>query len=153
MCSTCRKHFLVLSSFLTYHRVCNQINTTGVTCGAGITYPSGAHEFTFVLLDLQFYVYALQIVVYPFVIFRLAIVLSVLRFTDSDYSFGILDLRILITPLVSSNFSYTPSRQHSAQLYQLMSCHLIYCMTIFSTHKLSMFNDFCLRKYSVSPFS
>jgi hypothetical protein len=28
-----------------------------------------------------------------------------LRFTDSDYSFGILDLRILITPLVSSNLS------------------------------------------------
>jgi hypothetical protein len=31
----------------------------------------------------------------------LAIVFSVLRFTDSGYLFGILDLRILITPLVS----------------------------------------------------
>jgi hypothetical protein len=29
-----------------------------------------------------------------------------LRYTDSDYPFGILDIRILITPLVSSNFSY-----------------------------------------------
>ena len=29
-----------------------------------------------------------------------------LRFTDSDYLFGILDLRILITSLVSSNSSY-----------------------------------------------
>ena len=30
-----------------------------------------------------------------------------LKFTDSDYLFGILDLQILITSLVSSNFSYT----------------------------------------------
>ena len=27
-------------------RVCNQINTTGVTSGAGTAYPSGAPEFT-----------------------------------------------------------------------------------------------------------
>ena len=46
ICSTCRKHFPVLSSFMTCHRVCNWINTTGVTSGAGIAYPSGAPEFT-----------------------------------------------------------------------------------------------------------
>ena len=40
------------------HRVFNKINTTGVTSGAGIAYPSGAPELTprilmgFVLLDL-----------------------------------------------------------------------------------------------------
>jgi len=34
------------SSFMTYHRVCNKINTTGVTSGAGAAYPSGAPEFT-----------------------------------------------------------------------------------------------------------
>jgi hypothetical protein len=33
--------------------------------------------------------------------FLLVIVLFVLRFTASDYPFGILDLRLLITPLVS----------------------------------------------------
>jgi hypothetical protein len=27
ICSTCRKHFPILSSFMTYHRVCNKINT------------------------------------------------------------------------------------------------------------------------------
>ena len=86
-----RHHDLVdLSSFMTYHRVCNQINTTGATSGAGTAYPSGASEFTpflvgFVLLDLQLYVYVLQIVVCPFVLFHLAIVLSVLlRYTASD---------------------------------------------------------------------
>ena len=47
----------------------------------------------FVLLDLQFYMYFLQIVVCPFVLFLLAIVLSVLlRYTDSDYPFGIFKL-------------------------------------------------------------
>ena len=55
--SICRKHLPVLSSFMTYHRVCNQIDTTGATSGAGMTYPSRAPEFTlilvgFVLLDV-----------------------------------------------------------------------------------------------------
>ena len=39
---------------------------------------------------MMFYVYVLKIVVCPFVLFLLAIVLSVLpRCTDSDYPFGI----------------------------------------------------------------
>jgi hypothetical protein len=41
-----RKHFPVLSSFMTYPRVCNTINTTGTTSGAGTAYPSGTPEFT-----------------------------------------------------------------------------------------------------------
>ena len=41
-----------------------------------------------VLLDLQLYVYVFQIVVCPFVISLLAIVLSVLRFTYSEYPCG-----------------------------------------------------------------
>ena len=45
-----------------------------------------------VLLDLQFYVYVLQIVVCLFVLFLLAIVFSILRYTDSDYHFGIFKL-------------------------------------------------------------
>jgi ribosome biogenesis protein Nip4 len=44
--STCRKHFPVLSSFMTYHRVCNWNNTSGATSGARTAYPSGAPEFT-----------------------------------------------------------------------------------------------------------
>ena len=45
-CSTCRKHFPVLSSFTTYCRVCNQIIKMGATSGAGTAYPSGAPELT-----------------------------------------------------------------------------------------------------------
>jgi hypothetical protein len=36
----------VLSSFMTYHLVCNYINTTGATSGAGTAYPCGTHKFT-----------------------------------------------------------------------------------------------------------
>ena len=39
-------HFPVLSSFMTYHRVCNYIKTTGATSGAGTVYPSGPPELT-----------------------------------------------------------------------------------------------------------
>jgi hypothetical protein len=45
ICSDCRNHNPVLSSFMTYHRVCNKNNTTDPTWGAGTVYPSGAHEF------------------------------------------------------------------------------------------------------------
>ena len=59
----------------------------------------------FVLLDLQFYVYVLQIVICPFVFcnFFFAIVLSVLlRYADSDYPFGI--FKLFFKAL--SNYSY-----------------------------------------------
>ena len=87
ICSTCRKYFSVLSSFMAYHQACNQINTTGVTSGAGTSYPSGEPEFTPSFLQGScysiFYMYVLQIVVCSFVLFLLAILLSVLhRFTD-----------------------------------------------------------------------
>jgi hypothetical protein len=35
----------ILSTFITYHRICYKRNTTGDTCGTGITYPPGAPEF------------------------------------------------------------------------------------------------------------
>jgi hypothetical protein len=44
--SVCRNNQPVLSSFMTYHWVFNNSNTTGATNGTGTTYPSGAHEFT-----------------------------------------------------------------------------------------------------------
>jgi hypothetical protein len=75
---------------------------TGVTSGAGTTYPSIAPEFIlgfvgFVLLDLLL---SVQVVCRSlFVLFLLAIVLSVLRFTDSDYPFGILKLFLICTQI------------------------------------------------------
>jgi hypothetical protein len=46
ICSTCHKHFPVIFSFMTYHRVCNYINTTGATNGAATAYLFGTPEFT-----------------------------------------------------------------------------------------------------------
>jgi len=39
-CFVCRNHNLILSSSITYHRVCNKSNTTGATLGAGTVYSS-----------------------------------------------------------------------------------------------------------------
>jgi hypothetical protein len=36
----------ICTTFMTYHRVCNKINTTGATRGTGTAYPTGALEFT-----------------------------------------------------------------------------------------------------------
>ena len=41
-----RHHDLVDRSFVTYHRVCNQINMTGATSESGTAQPSGAPELT-----------------------------------------------------------------------------------------------------------
>ena len=102
-------------------QIVDQINTTGVTSGVGTAYPSGAPRFTlgfllgFVLLDLYFYMYVLQIVVCPFVLFLSAIVLSVLlRYTDSDYPFGFFKL-----------FLYFICHNHNLVLSSFMNQYLV----------------------------
>jgi hypothetical protein len=75
-------------------------DSKSATSGAGIAYHSGAPEVTRpvysgfrVTRSIVFMCNVFQIVVCPFVLFLLAIVLSVLlQFTDSDYSFGIFKL-------------------------------------------------------------
>jgi hypothetical protein len=95
ICSTC-KHFLVLSSFMIYHRVCKYINTTGITSGAGTCYPSVAHEFTSGFYWSSRYSIFSFICMFSsslFVLFLLPIVLSVLlRYPYSDYPFGVFKL-------------------------------------------------------------
>jgi hypothetical protein len=85
-----RNNFPVLSSFMTYHRVCNYINTTDVTSGAGTAYPSehlSSHPvFSGVLV---FFFGSLFVILYFF-------------FWSLCYLF-FFDIRILIAPLVSSN--------------------------------------------------
>ena len=45
-CSVCSNHNKVISSFVTYHWICNKSNMRSVTSGAGSDYPSRAPEFT-----------------------------------------------------------------------------------------------------------
>ena len=71
---------------MTYHQFCIKSNTTGATCGAGTAYHSEAP----VVSDVRVYFLCsvLEIVVCPSVLCLLGIVLSVLRFTDCGYPFG-----------------------------------------------------------------
>ena len=89
----CTSRLYISSRSETYHWVCNQINITGVTSGAGTAYPSGAPEFIPGFLwgscysILSFMCMNCRSL---FVLFLLAIELSaLLRFTDSDYHFGV----------------------------------------------------------------
>ena len=56
ICSSCRKQYLALSLFTTYHRVCSQSNTTGAISGARTASLLEFNLFLmgFKLLDLQF---------------------------------------------------------------------------------------------------
>ena len=45
ICSVCRNHHIDISSFMTYHCVCNKSNTTGTTRGAGTANNSQTIEF------------------------------------------------------------------------------------------------------------
>ena len=65
----------------------------------------------FVLLDLQFDVYVLQIVVSPLIHFLLVIVSSVLlQYTDSDYPFGIFKLVLQLCLYISGKLTMFISR-------------------------------------------
>ena len=76
----------------------------GSTSGAGTTYPSGAPVFSGVHITRSLVLYVL----FCRSLFVLsAIALSfLLRLTDSNYLFGIFDLRILMTSLVSLIYGF-----------------------------------------------
>ena len=94
LCFTCRKHFPLLSSFMTYYRLCSLSNTTGATSSAGTSYPSGVPEFNpgfGGVCYFRFLVFCVMFCRLFFVI--LAIVLSfLLRFTVSGCPFRIFKL-------------------------------------------------------------
>ena len=89
---------LVLSSFMTYHRVCNKSNTTGDICGAGTAHPSGAPEVTPVFIWVR--------------VSRSSVCVMICRFVLLSFFYWFLcclsffNLRLLITSLTSSSFSF-----------------------------------------------
>jgi len=100
-----------------YHRVCNYINTAGATSGAGTAYPSGAHEFTPGFLWGSFY---------SIVVFLLAIVLSVLRFMDSDYPFAGFDINFLTNLSIQASAILILHARNCKLLARILKCHI--CM-------------------------
>jgi hypothetical protein len=71
-----RNHNPVLSSFMTYHWVCNKSNTTGATCRVGTVCSSGFEWGSWCSI-FYFLCNVLQIARCPSFLFLLAIVLSV----------------------------------------------------------------------------
>ena len=105
ICSTCRKHFPVLSSFMTHHRICYYINTTGATSGAGTAYPSGAPEFTPDILWGSCYS------IFSFIcMFCRSLFILLFFFFWPLCCLFFFDIRILITPLVSSTLLISETR-------------------------------------------
>ena len=102
ICSTCRKHFPVLSSFMTYYRFLTTLTQrVSLVEQELFTLPehlSSPPVFSGVRVSrsLVWYVCFIDRCFCPFVLFLLAIVLSgLLRYTDSDYSFGIFKLFLI----------------------------------------------------------
>jgi hypothetical protein len=111
ICSVCRNRIPVLSSFMTYHRVCNKINTTGATCGTRTAHPSRAPEFTLPDFSGILVVRSLILCVMLFVC------LFVLFFLWSLCCLSVFDLRLLITPWVSSNFFNQTKKWQSQAIF------------------------------------
>ena len=86
---------------MTYHRVCTQINMTGATRGAGTAYPQVASEFTPV------FQWGLCYSMFSFMCMFCRSLFALLYFFLWPLCGQFFDLRILITPLVSSNSFYT----------------------------------------------
>ena len=100
--STCPKHFLVLSSYTTYYRVCNYINMTGGTSGAGSAtlpdHPSSSPVFSEVRVTrfLVMYVcFVERCLSFCTFIFKPLYCLSLCHSLASDYLFGIFKLFLL----------------------------------------------------------
>ena len=69
--SYCYYHSPVVSSFLMYHRVCSNSNTTGTISGAGSACLSGAFEFILVLFVAQSLVFCVDHCLYLSLSFNL----------------------------------------------------------------------------------
>jgi len=114
-------HNPALSSFMNCDRGCSKSNTTCVVSGAGTACPSWVSEFTPVfsgVRTVQSLVYYVVFCRLLFVLFLLAIVWSVLlRFTASDYLFGILDLRFSLSLWYLQTFLLSVKQYSRLSLY------------------------------------
>jgi hypothetical protein len=122
ICSVCRNYYPVLSSFITYHRICNKSNTTGASCGKWTTClyrAPGLTSWGFVLQSTWVDLLGVRVTEHlgwplggscyrapgltswGFVLLDL-LLCSVL----SLYCLSLFDLRLLITPMISSCFPW-----------------------------------------------
>jgi hypothetical protein len=99
ICSVCRNHDPVLSSFMTYHWLWYKSNTTGATRGTETAYPFGTPEFIpvsvgFVLINLCSVLGRSLFVLLSVFIWPLYCMSSL--FSASYYFFGIVNIFLYI---------------------------------------------------------
>ena len=142
ICSVCRNHNSVLSPFMTYHGVCNYGNTMGATCRAGAAFPYGTPEFTpgfywGLFCPIISFLYSVCRSLFAVLFFFFfTIVLSVLlRFTISDYPFGIFKL-LLVTNCFLTSYIYF----HISCVYKL---HIIYIVVLSWSWSYGIYQYLC----------
>ena len=115
------------------HRVCNYINTTGAHQWSG----NSLFLVEFVLLDLQFYVYVLQIVVCSFVACGTESKLSILLVVFNRQSFSCITLTTYHTCQCSGFLPEPPEYIHIPIIIQSDCKLLLYAdaSTILFSHK------------------
>ena len=97
ICCVCRCHNLILSSFMTYHRLCNKSNMTGATSGAGTSILPEHMTSPLIFCEVRAwrsFVFCAMLCKSLFVVFLLVIVLKFFY------------LRLLFTPVVSLSISW-----------------------------------------------
>ena len=133
MCSICCKHFQVLSSFITYHRVCNWSNMTSATCGAGTAYPFGAPEF------IPSFQWGLSSLIFSFLCSVLQIVVSFFFCSLCCLSF---DLQIHLQTLLIYQLSHVNVLVYFVDINTTVCCKI-------RTHKMLPFVFFNSTKTAI----
>ena len=108
-------HDPALSSFMTYNWICKINNTTRATRRRGTGYPSGAPDFTTCFSGVR----VARSLVFCVILCRSLFVLLCL-FTWPLYCLFVFDLRLLITPLMSSSFSQHQKVVYWGRLHQYL---------------------------------
>ena len=126
------------SRFFPHSRlITGYVSMTGITCGAATTYPSGAREFNPSFQWCSCYsIFSFMCMFFVlFVPFLLAIVLSVLlRYTDSDYTFGIFKLIV---------FNLYHSISNGGLMVRIYIC-FVTSLSVSLHNLLDFYNLFCL---------
>jgi len=111
--SVCCNHYPVLSSFMTYYRLCNKSNTTSVTSGVGSAYYSGApHVFSGV--------YFAQSLVFCLMFYRSRFI-RLFFFFSLLYCLFFFDLRFINTTLVVSSV-FCQNQTHDWIILHCFTC-------------------------------
>jgi hypothetical protein len=110
-CSPIRNHYPILSSFVTYYRVCSKNITTDATIEAETACLIAPHDITPVLSGVRIwhslvFCSVLYIIVIHVAFFVLAIAFCVFRYTNCDYPLGIYNLNSLQTKQYNGKFVF-----------------------------------------------